>query len=363
MHLSSRLVRAVPLVAAFAAVPAFAPVPAFAAVAALAAAAAVTPATTSAQQFDTLAFKDLRYRMAGPYRGGRSTAATGFANDPDRWLMGTTGGGVWESDDNGVTWRNISDGYFGGSIGAVTVPDSDPNVIYVGGGSMDIRGNTSAGRGAWKSMDGGRSWTFIGLREAGQIGRIEVHPRDHDLVYAAALGHPFGKNPERGIFRSDDGGSTWEHVLSLNDSTGASDLTMDMTNPRILYAGMWRGERKPWALISGAEEGRRLQDHRRRRQLGEARRRAARRDGGQGRGERVARGPGPRVGRSSRPSLTGGVYRSDDAGATWTRTNSDNNLRQRGLVLHARAGGSRRSEHGVRPQHRHVPFGRRRDDI
>ena len=151
--------------------------------------------TAETRQLDTLAFKDLSYRMVGPYRGGRSTAATGFLDDADRWLMGTTGGGVWESDDNGVTWRNISDGYFGGSIGAVAVAGSDPNVIYVGEGSMDIRGNTSAGRGAWKSRDAGRTWSFIGLPEAGQIGRIEVHPRDHDLVYVAALGHPVREEP------------------------------------------------------------------------------------------------------------------------------------------------------------------------
>ena len=284
-----------------------------------------TPAT---QHLDTLAFKDLRYRMAGPYRGGRSTAATGFPDEADRWLMGTTGGGVWESDDNGVTWRNISDGYFGGSIGAVAVAGSDPNVIYVGEGSMDIRGNTSAGRGAWKSMDGGRTWTSIGLPDAGQIGRIEVHPRDHDLVYVAALGHPFGKNPERGIFRSRDGGETWDHVLALNDSTGASDLAMDMTNPRILYAGMWRGERKPWALISGATEGGVYRTT----------------DGGDSwtkLGGGLPEGVVGKVGVTISPAdpdrvwaiieaePDGGVYRSDDGGATWTRTNSDNNLRQR----------------------------------
>lgn len=281
-----------------------------------------------AQPFDTLAFKDLRYRMAGPYRGGRSTAAAGFLNDPDRWIMGVTGGGVWESADNGVSWRNISDGWFGGSIGAVAVAPSDPNVIYVGQGSMDIRGNTSTGRGAWKSVDGGRTWAFIGLPEAGQIGRIEVHPKDHDLVYVAALGHPFGKNPERGVFRSTDGGDSWEHVLALNDSTGASDLTLDSTNPRVLYAGMWRGERKPWALISGAEEGGVYKSA----------------DGGdtwtklQG---GLPEGIVGKVGVSASPAdpdrvwaiveaePDGGVYRSDDAGKTWTRTNSDNNLRQR----------------------------------
>ena len=296
------------------------------------------PATVSASSsvgpvqlphsIDTLAFKDLRYRMVGPYRGGRSTAATGFPADPDRWLMGTTGGGVWESTDNGVSWENISDGWFGGSIGAVAVAPSDPNVIYVGQGSVDIRGNTSTGRGAWKSMDGGRSWTFIGLPEAGQIGRIEVHPRDHDLVYVAALGHPFGKNPERGVFRSKDGGATWEHVLALNDSTGASDLTMDSTNPRILYAGAWRGERKPWALISGGEEGGvyRTTDG------GDSWTKLA---GG------LPEGVVGKVGVSVSPAdpdrvwaiveaePDGGVYRSDDGGETWTRTNSENNLRQR----------------------------------
>ncbi len=294
----------------------------------LATAALFAPSPVAAQTVDTLAFKDLAYRMAGPFRGGRSSAATGFPNDPDRWLMGTTGGGVWESTDNGVSWQNITDGYFGGSIGAVKVADSDPNVIYVGQGSVDIRGNTSTGRGAWKSMDAGRTWTFIGLPEAGQIGRIEVHPRDHDLVYAAALGHPFGKNPERGIFRSRDGGETWEHVLALNDSTGASDLTMDMTNPRILYAGMWRGERKPWALISGAEEGGVYKST----------------DGGDswiklggglpagivGKvGVSVSRADPDRVWSIIEAEPDGGVYRSDDAGATWQRTNSDNNLRQR----------------------------------
>ena len=287
------------------------------------------PAGASPQAIDTLAFKDLRYRMVGPFRGGRSSAATGFLNDANRWLMGTTGGGVWESDDNGVTWRNISDGYFGGSIGAVRVADpSDPNVIYVGEGSADIRGNTSAGRGAWKSMDGGRTWSFIGLPEAGQIGRIEVHPQDHNLVYVAALGHPFGKNPERGVFRSRNGGESWEHVLALNDSTGASDLTMDMTNPRILYAGMWRGERKPWAMISGAEEGGVYKTT----------------DGGDTwtkLGGGLPEGLVGKVGVSVSPAdpdrvwaiieaePDGGVYRSDDGGATWTRTNSDNNLRQR----------------------------------
>ena len=273
-------------------------------------------------------FDALRYRSVGPYRGGRSTAVTGVPGEVHTFLMGTTGGGVWKTDDAGMHWRNISDGYFGGSIGSVAVAPSDPNVIYVGTGSDDIRGNTSTGRGAWKSTDGGVSWTFIGLRDAGQIGRIRVHPRDPDLVYAAALGHPFGKNPERGIFRSRDGGRTWEHVLALNDSTGASDLAMDPRNPRHLYAGMWRGERKPWALISGGEEGGLYKST----------------DGG-GSWTKLAGGlPAGVVGKvgvdvsGANPDRVwaiiqhepdGGVWRSDDAGETWKRVNSDNSLRQR----------------------------------
>ena len=160
-----------------------------------------------------------------------------------------------ETEDAGMSWRNISDGFFGGSIGAVDIANSDPNVIYVGTGSADIRGNSSAGRGVWKSVDAGATWTFIGLPESGAIRRIEVHPTNPDLVYVAALGHPFGKNPERGIYRSKDGGKSWDHVLVLNDSTGASDLAMNPANPRVLYAAAWRAERKPWTLISGGPEG------------------------------------------------------------------------------------------------------------
>ncbi len=156
--------------------------------------------------YDSTLFDALSYRMVGPFRGGRSTAVAGVPGAVHTFLMGTTGGGVWKTDDAGMHWKNISDGHFGGSIGSVAVAPSDANVIYVGTGSDDIRGNTSTGRGAWRSTDGGKTWSFIGLAETGQIGRIQVHPNDPDLVYAAALGHPFGKNPERGIFRSGDGG-------------------------------------------------------------------------------------------------------------------------------------------------------------
>ena len=296
----------------------------------LALAVIAAPQGVSAFQapFDTLALKGLDYRMVGPYRGGRSTAVTGFPDNPDRWLMGGTGGGIWESTDNGNSWTNISDGYFGGSVGAVAVPDSDPNVVYVGLGSVDIRGNTSAGRGVWKSTDGGRSWRFMGLPEAGQIGDVVVHPKDADLVYVAALGHAFGKNPERGIFRSRDGGTTWEHVLAVSDSTGASALSMNPRNPRELYAGMWRGERKPWALISGAEDGGVYKST----DGGDS---WAKLEGGLPEGVvgkvgvTVSPADPDRVWAILEAEPEGGVYRSDDAGKTWTRTNSENKLRQR----------------------------------
>jgi photosystem II stability/assembly factor-like uncharacterized protein len=266
--------------------------------------------------------------MVGPYRGGRSTAVTGVLGETHTFLQGTTGGGVWQTEDGGQTWSNISDGYFGGSIGAVAVAQSDPNVIYVGTGSACIRGNTSTGRGVYRSDDGGKSWRFAGLPEAGQIGKITVHPRDANLVYLAALGHPFGKNPERGVYRSRDGGATWDNVLFLNDSTGAVDLAMNPGNPREIYAGVWRAERKPWTLISGGAEGGVYKTT----------------DGGES-WEKLAGGlPEGVVGRvgvtvsPANPDRVwtlieaepdGGVYRSDDAGKTWNRVNSENKLRQR----------------------------------
>jgi photosystem II stability/assembly factor-like uncharacterized protein len=295
---------------------------------ALKAQTAGTPQRAVTAPVDSLLFNSMRFRLLGPFRGGRSTAVAGFAGQPHMFLVGSTGGGVWKTDDAGMSWKSISDGFFGGSIGAADIADSDPNVIYAGTGSADIRGNSSAGRGVWKSLDAGATWTFIGLPESGAIRRIEVHPKDPDLVYVAALGHPFGKNRERGVFRSKDGGKTWEHVLALNDSTGASDLAMNRANPRILYAGMWRAERKPWTLISGGPEGGVYQST----------------DGGDtwkklagglptgivGKvGVTVSPANPDRVWAMIEAEPDGGVYRSDDAGKTWTRTNSENKLRQR----------------------------------
>ncbi len=290
--------------------------------------AATPSAATTAPAYDSALFGALSYRMIGPFRGGRSTAVTGIADEPQTFLMGSTGGGVWKSDDAGNQWRNISDGFFGGAVGAIDVANSDPNVIYVGTGSGDVRGNSSQGRGVWKSVDAGRTWRFVGLPESGGIRRIIVHPTNPDLVYLTALGHLFGRNKERGVYRSKDGGATWEQVLFLNDSTGASDLAMNPRNPRVLYAGMWRAERKPWTMISGGADGGVFKSI----------------DGGDtwtklsgglptgitGKvGLTVSPANPDRVWAVIEAEPNGGLYRSDDAGKTWTRINKENRIRQR----------------------------------
>jgi photosystem II stability/assembly factor-like uncharacterized protein len=194
----------------------------------------------------------LRLRAIGPYRGGRVTAVTGVRHDPFTYYMGATGGGVWKTIDAGAHWEPVSDKDFGtGSIGAIAVAESDPNVIYVGTGEAPIRGNVSHGDGVYKSTDGGRTWKNVGLKDTRQIARIRVHPDNADLVYVAAQGHVWGPNAERGIFRSDDGGKTWKKILYVDDKTGASDLAMDPGNPRVLYAGFWQVVRHPWELVSG----------------------------------------------------------------------------------------------------------------
>lgn len=201
-------------------------------------------------------FEGLDYRMVGPYRGGRVTTVTGVPGDPTMLYFGAVGGGVWKSDTYGRKWENITDGQIAvGSIGDIAVAASDPKVIYVGTGSASVRSNVSTGRGMYKSTDTGNTWTFSGLKEAGQIGEVVVHPTNPDLVYVAAVGHIFGPNSERGVFRSKDGGKTWQHVLVHSDTVGAVDIVMNPENPDELYAALWRAERKPWTIISGGAEG------------------------------------------------------------------------------------------------------------
>ena len=274
--------------------------------------------------YDTTFFSDLDYRMIGPYRGGRSTAVTGVAGKPTTYYMGTTGGGVWKTTNNGEDWKNISDGYFDvASIGGIDVADSDPSVIYVGTGSACIRGNIMTGRGVYKSTDGGRSWSFTGLKEAGVIGKVAVHPDDPDVAYVAAVGHPFGPNKQRGVFRTTDGGKTWEKVLYISEKTGAVDLALNPENPREIYAGMWTAERKPWTMISGSEEGGIFKST----------------DGGDSWKHLEGGLPQGVVGKTSvavspakpgrvwalveAPEPDGGLYRSDDHGKTWKQINDN----------------------------------------
>jgi photosystem II stability/assembly factor-like uncharacterized protein len=283
-----------------------------------------------AQQLDTAYARGLmRYRLVGPFRGGRVAAVTGLPAQPMTYYMGATGGGVWKTTDGGNTWFSVSDGYFGGSIGAVAVAESDPNVVYVGGGEKTVRGNVSQGSGMWKSEDAGRSWRSIGLPSSRLIPRVRVHPRDPNLVYAAVLGDLFKPTPERGVYRSKDGGETWQRVLFANEHAGAFELIMDPSNPRTLYASTWRIRRTPYSLESGGEGSGIWKST----------------DAGDTWTE-LTRSPGlPRgmvgvIGLAVSPAnpnrvwaqveaADGGLFRSDDAGATWTKLNEDRNLRQR----------------------------------
>ena len=196
-----------------------------------------------------------QYRYVGPTRGGRVTAVTGVISQPNTFYMGATGGGVWKTEDYGTSWKNISDGYFDTpSIGAIQVAQNDPNIIYVGTGSDGLRSNVIAGKGIYKSINGGHSWTHIGLKNVGQIGAVEIHPQDHNTVFVAAIGQAFQPNKERGIFRTKDGGETWQNVFHISDTTGVVDIEFMPTNPNIIYASAWRAERKPWTIISGGNE-------------------------------------------------------------------------------------------------------------
>jgi photosystem II stability/assembly factor-like uncharacterized protein len=198
----------------------------------------------------------LRYRSLGPARGGRVTTVTGVPSQPFTFYMGSTGGGVWKTVDAGQNWLNVTDGQIGvGSMGAIDVALSDPNVVYIGTGSDGYRSNVSIGDGVYKSTDGGKTWAHVGLRDVGNIGGIRVHPSNPAVAFVAAIGNPFEPNADRGVYRTKDGGRTWQKVLFVSDSTGAVDIEFQPGNPNVVFAAMWRGERKPWTIISGAREG------------------------------------------------------------------------------------------------------------
>lgn len=197
-------------------------------------------------------FKALKYRSVGPERGGRVTTVTGTPMLPGTFYLGATGGGVWKSDDYGTTWNNVSDGFFETpSIGAIEVAVNDPNIVYVGTGSDGLRSNVISGRGVYKSIDAGKSWEHIGLKNVGQIGAVEIDPTNHNVVWVAAIGNAFRANEERGIYKTVDGGQNWKKMLFVSDQTGFSDLELLPGNPNIIYAAAWKAERKPWTIISG----------------------------------------------------------------------------------------------------------------
>ncbi len=226
----------------------------FSVLSALALAVLTVAGDLSAQAVDEGMFADLEYRNVGPSRGGRVTAVAGHRSHPGTFYMGATGGGVWKTQDYGHTWHPISDGYFAtGSIGSIRVAESSPNTVYVGTGSDGIRSNVIIGKGVYRSDDAGETWRSIGLVEMGQIGSLEIDPSNPDRVFAAAIGDPFKPTPDRGVYRTLDGGTTWENVLFVADSVGAVDLDFAPDDANTIYAAMWRAERKPWSIISGAD--------------------------------------------------------------------------------------------------------------
>jgi len=286
--------------------------------------------TTTTTTYDKSLYDALEYRLIGPFRGGRSAAVTGVEGEPNLFYFGATGGGVWKTQDGGITWSNISDGYFGGSIGAVSVAPSDHNVIYVGGGEVTVRGNVSSGSGMWKSEDAGKSWKQIGLANSRHVPRIRIHPNNSDIVYAAVLGDIYKPSPDRGVFKSTDGGNSWRKVLFANDDAGAVDLIMDPNNPRILYASTWNVRRTPYSLSSGGPGSALWKSI----DSGETWVEISKNKGFPADllgiiGVTVSPINSDRVWAIVENKEKGGVYRSDDGGITWENINSDRKLRQR----------------------------------
>ncbi|NOT50733.1 MAG: glycosyl hydrolase [Chitinophagaceae bacterium] len=288
-----------------------------------------TPVIESANN-EELLLKGPKYRMIGPFRGGRSAAVAGSYKNRNTFYFGATGGGVWKTNDGGSNWKNISDKYFGGSIGAVAVAPSDETILYVGEGENTMRGNVSEGLGGmWRSDDGGRSWKNIGLKDGRHILRIIIHPKNPDIVWVAVMGHLFGPNEERGVYKTTDGGKTWKKTLFINNQTGCSDLVMEPGNANVFYAGMWRLIRTPYSLESGGDGSGLWKST----------------DGGEtwtniSVNKGLPKGAWGIVGVAVAPSNTdkiysiienkdGGLYMSADGGETWTLSSSDNNIRQR----------------------------------
>ncbi len=291
--------------------------------------------TGSLSKVDPNSLKALKWRLVGPFRGGRVVAVSGDPVNPQIFYFGSTGGGVWKTYDGGRFWENVSDGFFKrASVGGLAVAPSDPNVIYAGMGESTIRGNVSHGDGVYKSTDAGKTWTHCGLEQTRNIGKLRVHPENPDVVYVAAFGHAHGPNKERGVYRSQDGGQTWDQVLFRSDKAGAIDLSIDATNPRVIYATFWEAFRGPWELVSGGEGSGifRSMDG------GDSWTEISRNDG-------LPKGVLGKIGISASAAQPGrvfaiveaedgAVFRSDDYGDTWQRGSEDRNLRQRAWYYH-----------------------------
>ncbi|MGQ0735361.1 MAG: WD40/YVTN/BNR-like repeat-containing protein, partial [Acidobacteriota bacterium] len=283
------------------------------------------------------AYKDLKWRNVGAARGGRVTGLAGVRQQPHTFYAGATGGGVWKTEDAGITWSPIGDGQITtGSIGSIDVAPSNPNHLWVGTGSAAIRSNVIIGRGIFKSTDAGRTFQFVGLKESGQVGGLRVHPTNPDIVWAAALGSPFGPNDERGIFKTSDGGKTWRKTLFVDNEHGGRDVEVDWQNPNIVYAAIYRGFRKGWDIISGgpADKGGIYKST----------------DGGETWKKMSAGLPAKLIGKIDldiarsnprvlyaiveAPGSEGGLFRSSDGGESWTLVNTSQRLRARPFYFH-----------------------------
>ncbi|HZS97530.1 MAG TPA: hypothetical protein VFA40_12185, partial [Terriglobales bacterium] len=291
------------------------------------AAVAAKPEAPDTTDHEDPMFKGLKYRLVGPFRGGRSLTASGIPGDPTTYYFGSTGGGVWKSVDGALTWKPVFDKETSLGIGSLAVSVSNPNVVYVGTGEACLRGNISQGDGVYKTLDGGKTWKNVGLHDSRAIGKVIVNPSNPDIAFVAALGHPYGPNTERGIFRTIDGGKTWEKVLYKDENTGAVDVAFDPHNPNILFAALWQVRRVPWNMASGGPGSGLYRSN----------------DGGttwkhlEEKG--LPKGPYGRIGVSVAANsdrvfalieaAEGGLYRSDDGGDTWQLVNGSHSLVQR----------------------------------
>ena len=284
---------------------------------------------TQAQDYEQF-YEKMTWRNIGPLRGGRSLGCAGSPGRTNEYYFGATGGGLWKTIDGGTNWFPVTDGQVtSSSVGAVAVAETNPDVVYIGMGEVQLRGSITQGDGVYKSTDGGKNWRHLGLKETQAVSRIRIHPTNPDIVYVAALGHPYGDNEERGVFRSTDGGNTWEKVLYVSDKAGAVDLVIDRTNPKVLYATTWQVYRKAWKMWGGGPDCKLFKSV----------------DGGDNwieltKNPGMPEGPIGKIGVTVSPAdpnrvwaiveaNEGGVFRSDDGGWTWTRTNSERKLRQR----------------------------------